>query len=251
MSNFALRRGRGLAYPELPPTLQPHAILAAAPASDLRRTAALSGLVYLFLAGGAIALASLGPKTVLAPILPPAPPWRPVELDGPPRARPLERTAPAPAGGGGGEATATHAAAPSREEDPQVPADGLPTVDRSHETPGVGPALPGPAVPAPGPTGIGTGPQIHDFTASAPAILHRVDPLYPELARRARVQGTVVLMMVVDERGVPMQVRVLDGPVPLQDAALQAARQWRFEPAQMDGRPVAASFRLTLNFRLR
>jgi len=124
-------------------------------------------------------------------------------------------------------------------------------VDCSHETPGVGPTLPGPTVPAPGPSGPGTSPQIHDFTASAPAILHRVDPFYPDLARRARVQGTVVLMMVVDERGVPMQVRVLDGPVALQDAALQAARQWRFEPAQMDGHPVAASFRLTLNFRLR
>jgi protein TonB len=92
---------------------------------------------------------------------------------------------------------------------------------------------------------------IHDFTATAPAILRRVDPIYPDLARRAHVQGTVVLMMIVDDRGVPMQVNILDGPPALQEVALQAARQWRFEPALMDGHPVPASFRLTLNFRLR
>jgi protein TonB len=78
-----------------------------------------------------------------------------------------------------------------------------------------------------------------------------VEPLYPDFARRARVQGTVVLMMVVDEQGVPIQVRALEGHAALQEAALQAARQWRFEPARLDGRPVSASFRLTLNFRLR
>lgn len=95
------------------------------------------------------------------------------------------------------------------------------------------------------------GPVIHDFSMTGLAPLHRVDPLYPDFARRARIQGTVVLLMTVDERGVPLQVRALDGHPALQEAAMQAARQWRFEPARLDGRPVAASFRLTLNFRLR
>lgn len=249
MSNFALRRGRGPAFPDLPPTLQPCAVLAAAPPSDVVRTASLSGLVYLLLAGGALAFASFGPQAVLIPAPPSAPPWRPVEIDGPPRPRPLEGVAPHLPGGGGGESVSTHAGAPTRE-DPEAPAEGLPTVDRSHEPPGLGPALPGPVGPPAGPAGSG-GPVIHDFTASAPAILRQVDPLYPDFARRARVQGTVVLMMIVDERGTPMQVRVLDGHPALQEAALQAARQWRFEPARLDGQPVAASFRLTLNFRLR
>ena len=145
----------------------------------------------------------------------------------------------------------TSSGAPTRA-DPVEPAAGLPAMDRHLEVPGgAGPALPGPAVPASGIAGPAAGPVVHDFTATAPAILRRVDPIYPDLARRAHVQGTVVLMMVVDELGVPMQVRLLDGHPALQDAAMQAARQWRFEPAQMDGHPVAASFRLTLNFRLR
>jgi len=251
MSNLALRRGRGPAFPDLPPTLQPHAVLASAPPSDTLRAASLSGLAYLLLVGGAMAIASFAPKAVLPPILQPTPPWRPVELDGPPRSRPIERTAPTFAGSGGGSLVATTSTTPSRA-DPQEPAAGLPIAGRGFEVPGSGPGLPGPEVPASGLTsGPATGPVIHDFSATAPAILSRVDPLYPELARRARIQGTVVLMMTVDDRGVPMQVRALDGHPALQEAAMQAARQWRFEPARLDGRPVAASFRLTLNFRLR
>jgi len=250
MSNFALRRGRGPAFPDLPPTLQPHAVFASAPPSDTLRAASLSGLTYLLLVGGAMAIASFAPKTVLAPVFQPTPPWRPVEIDGPPRPRPIERTSPA-APGSGGSGTVSANTPASVRADPTEPAAGLPTVDRSQEVPGAGPALPGVAVPTPGVAGPSVGPAIHDFTASAPAVLRRIDPLYPDLARRARVQGTVVLMMVVDDRGVPMQVSVLDGPPALQDAALQAARQWRFEPARLEGRPVAASFRLTLNFRLR
>lgn len=250
MSIHALRRGRGPAFPDLPPTLQPHAILASAPPSDTLRAASLAALTYLLLAGGAVAIASLGPKAALPPVLPPAPPWRPVELEGPPRLRPIEHQAQTATGGAGGGPALVHSGAPTRA-DPVEPAAGLPTMDRHLDVPGAGPALPGPMVPASGTAGPAAGPVIHDFTATAPAILRRVDPLYPDLARRARVQGTVVLMMVVDELGVPMQVRVLDGPPALQDAAMQAARQWRFEPARMEGRPVAASFRLTLNFRLR
>jgi protein TonB len=250
MTNFALRRGRGPVFPDLPPTLQPHAILAAAPPSNTLRAASLSGLAYLLLVGGALVLASLGPKAVLAPVLPPAPRWRPVEIEGPPRLRPLERQAAMIAGTGGGGAVAAPSGSPSRA-DPDEPAAGLPTADRHLDLPGAGPALPGFAGPVSANPGPVAGPIIHDFSATAPAILRRVDPIYPDLARRAHVQGTVVLLMVVDDSGVPMQVRVLDGHPALQEAALHAARQWRFEPARMDGQAVAASFRLTLNFRLR
>ena len=250
MSNFALRRGRGPVFPDLPPTLQPCPVLAAAPRPDAVRTALLSSLVYGLLAGGAIAIASLAGPSVLPPVLQPTRPDRVIELDGPPRPRPtVERTGPSSGGGGSGETAVARGLAPSHSE-PEAPAEGLPTRDRSQELPGPARAGAGPEIPAAQP-GSGSGQGVHDFTASAPAILRQVDPLYPELARRARVQGTVVLLMVVDEGGIPLEVRVLDGPPALRDAAIQAARQWRFEPARLDGRPVAASFRLTLNFRLK
>jgi protein TonB len=97
----------------------------------------------------------------------------------------------------------------------------------------------------------GNGPIVHDFTATGLAVLRQVDPVYPDFARKARIQGPVVLMMTVDERGLPIQVQVLEGHPVFHEAALLAARQWRFEPARMDGRPVLATFRLTLKFSLR
>jgi protein TonB len=93
--------------------------------------------------------------------------------------------------------------------------------------------------------------MVRDFTATGLAVLHQVNPIYPDFARRAHLQGAVVLMMTVDERGYPIQVRVLEGHPVFHEAAQLAARQWRFEPAQMDGRPVPAVFRLTLKFSLR
>jgi protein TonB len=97
----------------------------------------------------------------------------------------------------------------------------------------------------------GTGTGVHDFTSVGLAVLRQVDPIYPDFARRARIQGPVVLMMTVDDQGVPIQVQVLEGHVAFHEAARQAARQWRFEPARVNGQPVSAAFRLTLKFSLR
>jgi protein TonB len=92
---------------------------------------------------------------------------------------------------------------------------------------------------------------VQDFTSVGLTVLHQVNPAYPEFARHAHIQGAVVLKMTVDERGQPVQVLVLEGHPVFHEAATQAARQWRFEPARLDGRPVMASFQLTLKFSLR
>ena len=91
-----------------------------------------------------------------------------------------------------------------------------------------------------------------EFDFQQMRILQRVDPVYPPLARLARVQGEVVLLMAVDPRGVPMEVRALSGPHPsLEQEAMRVARLWRFEPASLNGQAVAAQFRLTIRFHLR
>ena len=96
-----------------------------------------------------------------------------------------------------------------------------------------------------------SGPVVHDFTATGLAVLRQVPPVYPDLARHARIEGPVLLRITVDEQGQPTLVEVLKGHTVFHAAARQAALQWRFAPARMDGRPVPASFQLTLNFRLR
>jgi TonB family protein len=79
-----------------------------------------------------------------------------------------------------------------------------------------------------------------------------VNPVYPKSAKEEGVQGIVLLRAAVDTEGVASDIRVLHSPDPrLSEAALEAARQWRWEPARTnDGKPVAVYFTLTFNFRL-
>jgi protein TonB len=64
-------------------------------------------------------------------------------------------------------------------------------------------------------------------------------PVYPERALKDRIRGLVVLRVLVSETGVPLDVKVVKAArADLTDAAVSAARQWRFEPARKGGRAV-------------
>lgn len=75
-------------------------------------------------------------------------------------------------------------------------------------------------------------------------------PSYPPLARTARVQGDVVVQILVGITGVPTSARALTGPLPLRSAAESYAMAWRFEPFLWNGVPQASRFNLTVSFRL-
>jgi protein TonB len=84
-----------------------------------------------------------------------------------------------------------------------------------------------------------------------PVIVHSVQPRYTELARRAGIQGTVIVEAVIDQKGQVTNVRVLRGlPMGLDRAAVEAIQQWRFKPALLDDRPVKVFFTLTVNFSI-
>lgn len=84
-----------------------------------------------------------------------------------------------------------------------------------------------------------------------PVLLSRVEPLYPESARRARQGGTVILKTVIDEAGRVTNVQVIKGlGFGLQQAAIDAVSRWHFKPATMNGRPVKVFFNLTVQFSL-
>jgi len=76
-------------------------------------------------------------------------------------------------------------------------------------------------------------------------------PAYPIEAKLARVQGTVVLSLIIDPKGEPVRVDAEEGPVPLLTTAIAYALDWRFEPAKLNGVPQYARFKLTMPFRLR
>jgi protein TonB len=85
-----------------------------------------------------------------------------------------------------------------------------------------------------------------------PFEVFRLNPVYPEAARRARIQGTVILEAVITKMGEVQSVRILRSAHPLLDrAALDAVPQWRYKPAKLNGRPLAVYLTVTVHFQLR
>jgi protein TonB len=79
----------------------------------------------------------------------------------------------------------------------------------------------------------------------------RVEPVYAEAYRRARIRGIVMLEATISKEGVVEEVWLLKSLAPdLDAAAMDAARQWTFEPAKVDGKPVAVIFPLAVAFML-
>lgn len=85
-----------------------------------------------------------------------------------------------------------------------------------------------------------------------PVLIHRVNPEYPDVARKSRVQGIVILEAVITKEGTVENVKVLRGVHPLLDqAAVNAVKQWRYKPATLNGKPVRVHSTVTVNFKLK
>jgi periplasmic protein TonB len=86
-----------------------------------------------------------------------------------------------------------------------------------------------------------------------PKVIKRVPPRYPESARRRRQEGTVFVRALVTVKGTTDRLQVPPGKGVAPDldrAALQAIRQWEFEPAKKDGKPVAVYIVIPVKFVL-
>jgi protein TonB len=81
-------------------------------------------------------------------------------------------------------------------------------------------------------------------------IQHRVDPVYPMLARQAHVQGEVVLRATISKDGHIESVQLVSGHPMLAAAAVNAVSQWRFRPYVLNGSPVEVEAQVIVNFRL-
>ena len=96
-----------------------------------------------------------------------------------------------------------------------------------------------------------TGPVYLTPEMSRPRALQPIQPRYTEPARRAGVQGTVIVEAIIDEQGHATNVRVVRGlPMGLDRSAVEAIQQVTFQPAMRGGRPVKVYFNLTVNFTI-
>ena len=84
-----------------------------------------------------------------------------------------------------------------------------------------------------------------------PRLVRRVEPDYPEIARQARVEGVVILEATTDIFGRVTGVRVLRSLPLLDAAAVDAVRQWVYEPMVVNGRPRPVTFTVTVRFVLK
>jgi protein TonB len=107
------------------------------------------------------------------------------------------------------------------------------------------PPPPAPVPPAP-PQPVRIGGQI-----SAPELLHRVEPVYPDIAVMAKVTGTVILEAVVTTDGTVQSVKVLRPVKFLDGAAIDAVRQWRYKPLILNGVPTPFVLTVTLTFSIK
>jgi periplasmic protein TonB len=81
-------------------------------------------------------------------------------------------------------------------------------------------------------------------------LIAKTTPLYPVIAREARVQGTVVLQATIGTAGEIENLRVISGPPLLQQAAMDAVRTWRYKPFYLNGEPVAVETTVNVIFNL-
>ena len=109
------------------------------------------------------------------------------------------------------------------------------------------PQLPRPKAPRPkipDPVRVGSVPQLAK-------LVHKVDPVYPPIAKRARVSGVVILEVLVDQEGSVSEINVLKGHPLLVPEAVQAVNQWKYTPTLLNGEPVAVLATVTVIFKLR
>jgi protein TonB len=85
---------------------------------------------------------------------------------------------------------------------------------------------------------------------SAGLLVKRVDPVYPEMAQRLRIEGAVQLLATISKDGDISQVKVLSGDHQLSRAAVDAVKRWKYQPYLLNGEPVEIETQITINFKL-
>ena len=86
---------------------------------------------------------------------------------------------------------------------------------------------------------------------SAPQLVYKVEPDYTQDAKDRKIEGRVILFLVITDDGQPTNITVTGHLDPgLDENAISAVKQWRFKPATKDNQPVAVQAHIEVNYRL-
>jgi protein TonB len=81
-------------------------------------------------------------------------------------------------------------------------------------------------------------------------LIRKVRPIYPEIAKAARVSGTVVLAATITRDGFVTNLQVVSGPQMLRQAAIDAVRDWRYRPYLLNNQPMEVQTTIDVDFNL-
>ena len=81
-------------------------------------------------------------------------------------------------------------------------------------------------------------------------LLRMVQPVYPPIAKAARIQGTVVLHAIIAKDGTVQELKYVSGPPLLVQSAMDAVKQWRYQPTLLNAVPVKVDTVITVIFTL-
>ncbi len=111
--------------------------------------------------------------------------------------------------------------------------------------------------------GVGSGPNVSVVSVKAPAaplhvstgvlqgmLIAPIRPVYPAIAKAVHVEGAVVVDAVISTRGTIESLHVASGPLMLQEAAMDAIREARYQPYRLNGEPTEVQTVITVNFRM-
>jgi len=173
----------------------------------------------------------------------------------------------------GGRSTSPAGAAAAEVEQPKKPALGevhlaAPKVNSNRGTqnggePDAGVTLTNDDQPDPGAESLNAGLVGGNKQPSAPVaplpvggdvkqaeLISKVAPIYPSLAKNQHVSGNVLIDALIDANGRVTTMKVISGPTLLHQSAMDALRQWKYQPATLDGKAVPMHLTVTLQFRL-
>jgi protein TonB len=138
-----------------------------------------------------------------------------------------------------------HPVSPRRSSD-VAGAEPAPSID-AMSTSGPLKALPSSTAPL-SPLGEMSAPEHSGGQLKPPRLVSSVLPVYPQIAKLAAVEGDVVVQASIDKDGNVSSTKVLYGPMMLRQAAVDALSRWKYEPAQLDGKPVATQMTVRIRF---